>query len=113
MFTRDFHLRCLSPIDISHISSLATPPVAAGCFADSRLILSTRICHLYRRQSYSFCKFLATAPSRPNTHYGDTSKNKLQKLEDVLLRHMLASADLADRGDIDDRGDMSDRGDRG
>ena len=39
------------------------------------------------------------------------NKNKLQKLEDALLRQMLASADLADRGDIDDRGDMGDRGD--
>ena len=39
--------------------------------------------------------------------------NKLQKLEDALLKHMLTAADLADRvtwpGDM---GDMCDMGDR-
>ena len=38
------------------------------------------------------------------------SQNKLQKLEDALLKHILTAADLADIGDIDDRGDMGDRG---
>ena len=42
--------------------------------------------------------------------------NKLQKLEDALLQHMLTAADLADRGDMDhrgDRGEMHDMGDMG
>ena len=42
--------------------------------------------------------------------------NKLQKLEDALLQHMLTVADLADRGDMDhrgDRGEMHDMGDMG
>ena len=36
--------------------------------------------------------------------------NKLQKLEDALIKHMLTAADMGDRGDM---GDMSDRGDMG
>ena len=36
--------------------------------------------------------------------------NKLQKLEDALLKHMLTAADLADWGDMDHRGDRGDRG---
>ena len=38
--------------------------------------------------------------------------NKLQKLEDALLKHMLTAADLAGRGDMDDMGEMGDMGDR-
>jgi hypothetical protein len=37
--------------------------------------------------------------------------NKLQKLEDALLKHMLAAADLTGRGDMNDRGNMGERGD--
>ena len=40
----------------------------------------------------------------------DAFRNKLQKLEDALLKHMLTSADLAYRGDMDHRGDRGDRG---
>ena len=36
-------------------------------------------------------------------------QNKLQKLEDALLKHMLTAADLAGRGDINDRGNMGER----
>ncbi len=36
-------------------------------------------------------------------------KNKLQKLEDALIKHMLTAADLADRGDMDDMVDMGDK----
>ena len=36
--------------------------------------------------------------------------NKLQKLEDALLKHMLTAADLADRGDMHDMVD-NDMGD--
>ena len=39
----------------------------------------------------------------------DTVRNKLQKLEDALLKHMLTAADLADRGDMDDLVDMGDK----
>ena len=35
--------------------------------------------------------------------------NKLQKLEDALLKHMLTAADLADRGDMHDMVDLGDR----
>ena len=34
--------------------------------------------------------------------------NKLQKLEDALLKHMLTAADLTDIGDMDDMVDMGD-----
>ena len=44
-------------------------------------------------------------------HYDEA--NKLQKLEDALIKHMLNAADLADRGDMGDRGNMVVRGDRG
>jgi len=33
--------------------------------------------------------------------------NKLQKLEDALIKHMLTAADMGDRGD---KGDIFDRG---
>ena len=46
-------------------------------------------------------------------HCWCTSKNKLQKREDALIKHMLTAADLADRDDTGDRGDMGDLGERG
>ena len=36
------------------------------------------------------------------------SMNKLQKLEDALIKHMLAAADMVDMGDRGDRGDRGD-----
>ena len=55
----------------------------------------------------SLCKTNSPDCHCGNLHSGDT-KNKLQKLEDALLKHMLTAADLADRGDMDDRGDRGD-----
>ena len=46
--------------------------------------------------------------ARTSIHHYSLKANKLQKLEDALLKHMLTAADLAD---MDDRGDMGDRGD--
>ena len=39
--------------------------------------------------------------------------NKLQKLEDALIKHMLTADDLADRGDLADMGDICGIGERG
>ena len=38
-------------------------------------------------------------------------KNKLQKLEDALIKHMLTADDLIDRGDMGDSSDMCGIGD--
>ena len=40
-------------------------------------------------------------------------RNKLQKLEDALIKHMLTADDLADRGDLADMGDICGIGERG
>ena len=55
---------------------------------------------------------------------GEGNNNKLQNLEDALIKHMLSAADLADRVDMGakgdrrgigdgENGDMSDKGDMG
>ena len=48
-------------------------------------------------------------PEPPCSAKGRSHSNKLPKLEDALLKHMLTAVDLTDRGDMDHRGDMGDR----
>ena len=84
--------------------------------ADYRCLLCNywTICQRERGRSHNCCGAASTAEK--TCFY---PKNKLQKLEDALLKHMLTAADLALRGDmgersnVGNRSDMSDRGDIG
>ena len=48
-----------------------------------------------------------------NTELGGSHSNKLQKLEDELVKHIMTAAEQVERGDMDDRDDMDDRVDMG